>query len=316
MANGNGRQMVRAAPRQMTAAPMSAPAVGTRSGMWQWDGTQWVCQPCDSTGNPVPCPPVPTQSCPPWLDPQTAPWYPGANAGVSFSAAAPTFPIRGNFWWDGLMLHMFDGAAWVNIGPGAAATVPGGGNGGTVTGTGSVIISTTPPGNPALGAEWWNGSQLHVWDGNEWQIVGPGALTGPVPSTQIAFSMTATSARPLAATGWSIIPFVDNPGTDPDHGWDSIQHKYTPIKPGIYMFEIRGYPIGIALLKNDPGTFSNAPISSDIIVSISTQTGGGWQQSSGISLMNGTTDYVRMWASNTSFPVTGANPCFTAAILP
>jgi hypothetical protein len=35
---------------------------------------------------------------------------------VSFSATAPPNPVRGNFWWDGKTLWMFDGAAWVAVG--------------------------------------------------------------------------------------------------------------------------------------------------------------------------------------------------------
>lgn len=58
---------------------------------------------------------------PPYYGPQQPPWYPGANGGITFSTTAPANVIRGHFWWDGKMLHMFDGAAFVNIGPGAAA---------------------------------------------------------------------------------------------------------------------------------------------------------------------------------------------------
>lgn len=66
---------------------------------------------------PVPCPPGP----PPWFSPPTggqAPWYPGANGGVSFSLAEPLNPVRGHFWWNGTVLSLFDGVVWVAIGPG------------------------------------------------------------------------------------------------------------------------------------------------------------------------------------------------------
>jgi hypothetical protein len=52
------------------------------------------------------------------------PWYPGANAGVSFGLTPPQNAVRGHFWWDGRVLWMFDGAAWVTVG-GSAAQTPG-----------------------------------------------------------------------------------------------------------------------------------------------------------------------------------------------
>jgi hypothetical protein len=48
------------------------------------------------------------------------PWYPGANGGVSFGAAAPPNPVRGHLWWDGTTFWLFDGAAWVPIGGSSA----------------------------------------------------------------------------------------------------------------------------------------------------------------------------------------------------
>lgn len=94
------------------------PVAGTRHGDWMWDGSNWVCDPdCNGdSGFPPFGPPVfsgPTAQ---------PPWYPGANGGVSFGATAPPNPVRGHMWWDGIMFRLFDGAAWVDIGPGAAAT--------------------------------------------------------------------------------------------------------------------------------------------------------------------------------------------------
>jgi hypothetical protein len=99
------------------------PAVGQRSGDWVWDGSNWVCNPdCgDDSSFPPFGPPVfsgPTQQ---------PPWYPGANGGVSFGAVAPPNPVRGHFWWNGTLLQLFDGAAWVTIGPTAGGTPGGGG---------------------------------------------------------------------------------------------------------------------------------------------------------------------------------------------
>lgn len=116
---------------------MSSPPQPSQQG-WVWNGSSWCwfdpddCPafPCPSpcpppvSGIPFPCPPsgFPTP-CPPWFPPPAgqAPWYPGANGGVSFSATPPVNPIRGNLWWDGTMLHLFDGAAWVQVGPGAVS---------------------------------------------------------------------------------------------------------------------------------------------------------------------------------------------------
>lgn len=66
----------------------------------------------------VPCPPPEwPQRCPPFQSPATgqAPWYPGANGGVSFSTAAPANPTRGHFWFDGTVLWLFDGVIWVGV---------------------------------------------------------------------------------------------------------------------------------------------------------------------------------------------------------
>jgi hypothetical protein len=83
-----------------------------QQGDWVWDGSNWVCDPsCDGgSGFPPFGPPVfsgPTQQ---------PPWYPGANGGVSFGAVAPSNPVRGHMWWDGMTFWLFDGAAWVGVG--------------------------------------------------------------------------------------------------------------------------------------------------------------------------------------------------------
>lgn len=113
----NGRQMTRVRPMAaVQQAPSPARQMSPSQQGWSWNGSQWVCDPCDDF---PPCPPFP--GFPPALDPATSPWYPGANAGVSFGATAPNFPIRGNFWWDGKTLWMFDGAAWVIVGGNSGA---------------------------------------------------------------------------------------------------------------------------------------------------------------------------------------------------
>lgn len=90
------------------------PAPGTRSGDWVWNGSNWVCDP--DCGPPGFCPPsfFPPVVSPPLSQP---PWYPGANGGITFASTAPPNPVRGHLWWDGTTLRLFDGGAWVNIGP-------------------------------------------------------------------------------------------------------------------------------------------------------------------------------------------------------
>jgi hypothetical protein len=133
------------------------PAVGTRDGNWVWDGSNWVCDPDCSV--PVPCPPFgpPVFSGPAGQPP----WYPGANGGVSFGQTPPPNPVRGHFFWDGVALWLFDGAAWVGIGPGTPVT-PG------QPSTPVVPPSTTPPLNPKPGQTWFDGAILWIWNGTSW----------------------------------------------------------------------------------------------------------------------------------------------------
>ena len=89
-------------------ARVQSPPVGTQQGNWWWYGQRWVC-----------CPDADDFPCPSFIPPpQGQPaWFPGANGGVTFSTTAPPNPCRGHFWWNGVVLQMFDGAAWVEIGP-------------------------------------------------------------------------------------------------------------------------------------------------------------------------------------------------------
>jgi hypothetical protein len=328
MSNGNGRQVARARGRQMMAppprpGPLAAPG-GPSQQMtpaqqgWWWNGSSWVCDPCDDFVPPPPCPPVP--GFPPLFDPASSPWYPGANAGVSFGTTAPSFPIRGNFWWDGIRLWLFDGAAWVDI---VKSANTGGSGSGSTGGSGNVIIGVNPPGNPAIGEEWWNGSQLYVWDGSTWKVVGPGALSGPVPTTTQVFSIGCPNnltGLGISSSAWTVVPFNVNPTVDPALSYSLTTHQITPNKPGFYLYFARIYSggsAGVALVRNDTGTYTgtNAPEDTTFI---STTAAQGWMMTSGIALMNGTTDFVRLWAfdSTGSFHSTGSNPVLRAYLLP
>lgn len=329
---------------------------------WVWNGSGWVWD-CDDqcppdcppfpAPPPFPCPPsgFPTP-CPPWFPPPPAqaPWYPGANGGVSFSATAPVNPIRGNFWWDGVMLHLFDGAAWVNIGPGASGSSGSGGGAGS-----GAVVGTSPPVNPAAGVLWWNGTILQVWDGTAWQLSGgaivnasppPGPVKGElwwngsalqvwdgtswhnVVTTATATAMELAITQPTAVTvgtpsGWAPVPFTTTPLVDVQGGYSASNFRYTPKVAGFYQFQCRALIAtagGIAIVKNDPGTFSS--LSTDTTVTIGTLnlTGAssGWLSAAGIAQMNGTTDYIRLWAWEQagSFLGAGSNNVLSAFLLP
>lgn len=363
-------------PKTNIVTASGAPVVGSRQGDWVWDGSRWVCCPDGDD-----CPPAFPPFGPPVFSGPVGqpPWYPGANGGVSFGTVAPPNPVRGHFWWDGLTLWLFDGAAWVGVGgSGSSGTVAVGptppplplvgalwfngtqlaiwngmiwfvvggqtppninppanpqpgqqwfdgttlrvwdGNAWVpVSQTKTSIQATAPPG-PNAGDLWFDGTQLHIWSGTAWNLVGPGATVGPVATTTITFAMTATTNRAIGSA-FTIVPFNDAPLTDTLNGWDSVQHKYTPTRAGIYISLCRMQANGtgaIALLKNDPGTFTNQ-LSSDLIQLYSSQV-GGWIAATAITQMNGTTDYLRFWASSTgtSFLSGGSNPVWVTTLLP
>jgi hypothetical protein len=292
--------------------------VGQRDGNWIWNGSNWVCDPdCDfDSGFPPFGPPVfsgPTAQ---------PPWYPGANGGVSFGATAPPNPVRGHMWWDGTTFFLFDGAAWVPVG-GAG----GGSGGGSGSGSGQVIISSTTPGNPMVGEEWWNGSQLRVWDGTQWNLVGPGATVGPVPTTTETFRIGVPTDLTIASSAWAIVPFTTSPQIDTQLAYDSISHKIMPTKPGVYLIEARGYgstsgagTFGAAVLKNDGGAVTG--LTSDITIALFvdtvTATTGQFFTVGGITVMNGTTDFLRLFGYATTgiFHNVGSNPSLQLYLLP
>lgn len=251
---------------------------------------------------PFTCPDVPCNIPPwgpfppPWFGPSQPPWYPGANAGVTFSLTAPINVIRGHFWWDGNTLHMFDGAAWVIIG--GDGSVDGGGGGGG-SGQGTVIISTTPPGNPVAGMQWWNGSVLQVYDGTQWNTVGPGAAAGPVPTTTMVFNVSNNPGYvTTTAAAWTILPIVGAPTVDVSLGWDPVTKKFRPTKAGVYTFQSSVWNGGaytvLSIIRNDQGNLTGQ--ADDVIASGESATPGEWVNVDAMAVMNGTTDFVRVWA--------------------
>ena len=286
---------VSAVPRAAVAPQSWSGQPSPQSSGWVWDGTNWVCGPCDDgSAPPFPfCPPpgFPPPGCPPWFSGQNSPpWYPGANAGVSFGSTPPPNPVRGHFWWNGITLFMFDGAVWEPVGgvsgggqtpPSATAPanpVPGQQwfNGATlfvwdgnawipVSQTQTFIQATAPPA-PNPGDLWWNGTQFHIWDGSVWELVGPGATVGPVPTTTRVFEFMQSGNLSIAPSSGSVFtttPFAATPLVDTMNGWDPTLKKYTPTKPGSYMSLITGYCGSVAsstyaqaVLKNDPGSYT------------------------------------------------------------
>jgi hypothetical protein len=317
------------------------PVVGQRDGNWVWNGSNWVCDPgCDDgSGFPPFGPPVFSGPV------NQPPWYPGANGGVSFGAVAPANPVRGHLWWDGTSFWLFDGAAWVAIG-GAAAGVsltqptnpfPGqqwfngstlfvwDGNAWVPTSTTRSFVQATAPPAPNPGDLWFDGTVQRIWSGTAWIAVGPGALQGPVGTTTIQFQLSAPTNLTIGASNaaWTIIPFTATPLVDLQTGWNPTTHQYLAKKAGIYDIMLRA-PLaaggGIAILKNDPGTFTNTPGvgSSDIIVALASESTGGFLNCSGFVQLNGSTDFVRAWAwgADSTFSAYGSNPVMVATVMP
>jgi hypothetical protein len=233
---------------------------------------------------------------------------------------APQNPIRGMFWWDGKRLWLFDGAVWVDVVDSAIKAGSGAGAGGG-TGSGGVIISTTPPASPLPGEEWWNGSQLFVWDGTAWKLVGPGAAAGPTPTSTHIFAIQQTTGLSIPATGWSTINFSGTPNIDPQGMYSPTTHQLTPTKAGLYYFTARGNSGGsgggVALVKNDSGSFTGNQ-AAETIVGIQSNSVAGWMTAQGFSDMNGTTDFVRMWGRDAlgNWQNTGSNNMLSAWLMP
>jgi hypothetical protein len=331
----------------ITGQQWGPPAVGTRDGNWVWNGSNWICNPdCGTDGSAPPFgPPVFSG---PVAQP---PWYPGANGGVSFGATAPANPVRGHMWWDGTSFWLFDGAAWVAIGGS-------GSGGGAATGTtppsnpfngqqwfnGSVLyiwdgnawvptsttksyVQATAPPAPNPGDLWFDGTVQRVWDGTVWQTVGPGALQGPVGTTTKVFQLTmASTSIPLGAVSTFVpIPFTGTPQVDTQGGWNATTHKYTPTKAGMYMFFTNQYcppngQGGHVLLQNDTGSWlQNSQNYVNIGWGPATPTEGILLAETGMCRMNGTTDFVRMWADTAdgNFNQTSTTlPSLTAFLMP
>jgi len=319
----------------------------TQQGNWMWDGSQWTCGPCDNVPPFPNCPPpgFPPHGCPPWFSgPNSPPWYPGANAGVSFGTTFPPNPVRGHFFWNGQTLWLFDGAAWVDaagaIPSSSAPSSPTTGqlwwngsvlqvfNGTTwvtvgpsaAAASGLVIISATTPQNPVAGTEWWNGTVLQLWDGTAWKTVGPPAVA-PGTATQNTFAIMQPTTLTVGTSTWTPVPYTATPNVDTQSAWAPGTWKLTPKVSGSYEFIARGFGSttgqGLSIVKNDTGSFGNLQTDT-VIGAITSSSGGGWMYVTGITMMNGTSDFVRVFgfSSTGSWLHVGQSIAFSAWLLP
>lgn len=332
------------------------PPVGARDGNWVWDGVRWVCEPdCDDFPRRPPFSILqPGGVHSPFFPPPVTqpPWYPGANGGVSFAPPGqpPPNPIRGAFWWDGTSLWIFDGAAWDMVGPGGIITPPGttfppnpqpgeqffdghtlwiwDGNAWVpVSGTKTYVQATAPP-HPNPGDLWFNGTQLFVWSGSAWNLVGPGAIVGPVPTTTHTFSMLLGAPSVAVAGGYCMLNFPGSPTIDTQGAFSTTTQQITPKVAGTYLTVLTGWGEGgtgqnqFYFLKNDPGTVNSANINNQMAVAVggvNAATVGASMGGTGLTHMNGTTDFLRLWlyAAGTSFfPFAAQTPVIDMWLLP
>jgi hypothetical protein len=326
------------------------PTVGQRDGNWIWNGSNWVCDPnCDDGSGALP-PFGPPVFSGPVAQP---PWYPGANGGVSFGATAPPNPVRGHMWWNGTTFYLFDGAAWVPIGgaSGGGGTATGStppanpfpgqmwfngsvlfvwdGNAWVPTSTTRSFVQTTAPPAPNPGDTWFDGVQQRIWDGSAWRIVGPGATVGPVPTTTKVFQLqsAATVAIGVSYPNWGIVPFTATPVVDSMAGWNATTHQYKPTTAGYYLFFTNQAALttetaaGHALLFNDNGSWtpnSQGYVTIDFFYD-APATAADFMVASGIVHMNGTTDFVRLWATSSDgnyYQLSTTMPSITGFLMP
>jgi hypothetical protein len=186
-----------------------------------------------------------------------------------------------------------------------------------------------------------------MWDGVAWQKIGPvppvasGLPEAPIDGnvygrenaswvkigsgiTQEVFALAQPNALTVGST-WTPVPYTGTPSIDTMSAWNPANYRYTPTRAGTYLFVARGYAsgsgfeAGTAIVKNDAGSFAN--IQTDIVVGVVTESATGWMYITGPSVMNGTTDFVRVFGTTTAagpnnWYQTGVSPAFAAWILP
>jgi hypothetical protein len=289
--------------------------------LWMFDGAAWTAVGGSAAASGGAS--VAIGTTPPTAPQPGALWFDGAmlllwtgtawvpTEGNATGASPPANPSDGMLWWNGSTLMVWDGNAWV-----------------PVSQTKSYIQATAPP-SPNVGDTWWNGTQMRIWDGTAWNLVGPGATVGPVATTTNVFKLADPSGTGnVSGTAWQIVAPTTTPAIDTMTGWDSITHRYIPKLPGMYSFFCMGYCNltagtygSLALVKNDSGTFASASQDNVAITSIGIGTGSltTWLDISGMRYMNGTTDFVRLWAqagTSVQFGLNGQTPMIDIFLSP
>lgn len=225
---------------------------------------------------------------PPTTNQTTTAWFKPAN---------PSFGAEGAlFLWDvGSSSYL---PATPELFHGADTSGGGGGGGG---GTG-VIISPTPPANPANGQQWWDGTAMHVWDGTSWKLVGAGGAAATTTGVFDLVQSTTLTIPPSTGSTFSMTPWSNTPVVDIMGGFNASTKKWTPTKPGVYMVFIVGYGLvgsnayAQTVLKNDVGSYDfTTPTQTVCLFDEVASSGGGIFNAVGICNMNGTTDYLRHW---------------------
>jgi len=225
------------------------------------------------------------------------------SGGAIISTTPPASPVAGQMWWNSSIFQVFDGTVWKVVGPSVGS-----------------VVSTTAPPSPMAGMEWWNGTILQLWDGTKWNAIGPSSsVMGS--QTQHTFAMPMATSLTVGTSTWTPVPFNSTPTIDTQNAYTSSNFRLTPKVAGSYILIARGFGStsgqGIAIAKNDGGVFSGAQ-TDNVIGVISNSTGGGWMYITGVTMFNGTTDFVRVFgfSSTGTWLHTGASDAFGAWLLP
>ena len=89
------------------------------------------------------------------------------------------------------------------------------------------------------------------------------------------------------------------PTVDTALGWNPTTKQYMPQKAGFYQFFTTQWVLstngGTTVIKNDMGSLPDLTAANVIAVAAIGGSVGDYLTGSGISYMNGTTDFVRLW---------------------
>ena len=126
---------------------------------------------------------------------------------------------------------------------------------------------------------------------------------------------------------WGIVPITATPQIDQFNGWNTTTKQYKPSTAGFYHFFTQQYfgsgmtNGGHVMVRNDTGSLPNLN-AADVISVNAIAVGGGvgdYLAASGIAYLNGTTDFVRLWAYSDQgqyYPISTNVPTIRAYLLP